>query len=192
MRLINFIKPLPPHRERELRIWYRSALICTVSIVLLCGIVSSIQLYLWGSLYRSKKTMTQQLTQFGTTIAQQKNDRTMQNLLTQQQKRIERYIKDPKNPLHIIAAISAATKDTPLQSINVSADSIELQIHAASPEAVIAVMERLAHAPIESELIFDAIQLASLSYAGNQVNATIKAVPTRGLRIGKYDRTSKS
>jgi hypothetical protein len=189
---INFIKPIPPSREKELRIWYRIMLGFLLTVIPAIIIVSTIQLYLWASLHRTKVTLANQLANFNGILAQQKKDRCEQSQLKERAACMQRYSSDPKNPASVLAAITDAAKESQLQSIAISKKSVEIQIHSASTDIVLTTIKRLSDARIDNLPIMHDVSLASLTSSGQSIHATIKAVPVRGLRDGKYDRAAKS
>ena len=163
-----------------------------LTIIPAIAIISTIQLYLWASLYRTKVTLANQLANFNSVLAQQKTDRTQQALLKEQVACMQRYASDPKNPAGILTAITNATKESQLQSIVISKKAVEIQINCPSTDIVLATIKRLSDTRIDNQPALYDVTLVNLSSSGSQIHATITAIPARALHDGKYDRAAKS
>lgn len=168
MNGINFIKPVPPHREREVRLWSWFTIIGSSSALIIIGIYSGMQWSLYRSLVREKLTLQQKLSSFDTVLEQQRTQTEEQEQLQKKNDSLAKYKTSPKNPVSALRSLRAITGNG-LQAVTISKCHFELHVICQNAQhATICLQKLLKESSIRT------VKLTSLRSNQKQVIAIFK------------------
>lgn len=168
MNGINFIKPLPPHQEREVRLWSWFTVIGSSSLLLIIGVYTGMQYTLYRSLHQEKSTHQQELSSFNALLEQQRTQAEEQKLLQKNIDSISKYKTSPKNPLNALTALHAIT-GRGMHAVTISKNRFELHVACQNAQhATICLQKLLNNAHIRNA------KLMSLQSNQKQVIALFK------------------
>lgn len=177
MNRINFIKPVPPSRAREVRIWYWLSLITGCFLFLSITIITGMQWYLYIVLHKQKSEIQTGLVQFETIKSLQQKQQAERDMMHHQIDTINRYKTNPKNPHAIFATVCNALKNIDLHSASINKDRFEINVVTSDARHIPFCIKQL-----DREAAFADICLVSLQTNENKIDAIIKGTIKTKLR----------
>lgn len=172
MKKVNFITPLPPHKQYELRRWFW----CTVVVWVISLVVGAYcvvpPLMTFIALKKEISCLHEKIKDYAEVT---KNRDTLNNeheLLNKQSVKIHQYVEQPKNPHQYVAAILEASGDgVKIELLKCNKKDVEVTILCPTPEHATVFIKRLSL----SDLL-TGIKLVSLQHDGQtkQLRAVIK------------------
>ncbi len=169
MNNINFINPVPPSRNKEVRLWTWITVCVLIASIIGISITTGIQGYLYYSLRQKRQQLEQQLQPLSSVIEQEVKQREEQKQLQKSLDKITAYATKPKNPIDLILALHQTTGAMAIQSLSVSPDAFELQTVCPNAQEANACLQKLT----KNNYIY-AVKLTSLQVNQKQLLATFK------------------
>lgn len=176
MKRINFITPLPPKRQKELKRWYLLTISVATLLFFSIIIITAIQGYQYWALHKKQRQLSFELSNYTSVINQQKHDHDQHTRLKKKIDRLNQYKSNPKNPAAILSIIKTAFNGMKLKSLSINAQQFEIQLSANSPDQITACIKYLHEYRQQSKPLFSRIKLVSLSHNQQQVDATITGI----------------
>ena len=148
MKDINLINPVPPTRQREVRLWFLVSLLLVSGITVSIATISVLQLQTLHQIKTEKEMLQQQVKDFTTVCNQQQTCVQEEQTLKKHLAKIDRCATCPKNPIGYMDMITkACTDSTQLQSLVIGKKSFELTAQCANPRHATQVMKHLTQSP---------------------------------------------
>lgn len=182
MKPINFIKPIPPGRQKELRRWYWLTAGSLGALLTAILIISSIQGYLYWVLFKNRTVLSSELGNYGASINQQKKDQSEHDALKKKIDRLNQYRTNPKNPSSVLQALKTAGNGLKIRSVTITPKNFEIQLSAHSIDQITQCMKLLHEYKHQSIPFFANLKLASLSHRQQLVDATIAGTILHNLK----------
>ncbi len=168
MNNINFIKPVPPLKEREVRLWSWFTIIGSSSALVIIAIYTGMQWSLYRSLFQEKMLIQQKLGSFDTVLKQQRTQTEEQEQLQKKNDLLTKYKTSPKNPAATLNALHAITGNG-LQSVTISKNRFELHVACRNAHHATICLQKLRH-----DTNIRTVKLTSLQSNQKQVIAIFK------------------
>ena len=170
MKKISFLPTLSRPEQRSIIRWANgTVLLCLIMI----SSLAFIQYRQWqtvSTLRIKRDHLKQKVTQFETTIAQQRALKQEREELAQRIKKIEKYAQACPLPEHLEALSKACNhQNTAIESLTLDRKSFELQAQCARQDQIMQLLELLSKAPY-----FDTIALVSLQAAEHTTEPMIR------------------
>ena len=168
MNGINFIKPVPPHREREVRLWSWFTIIGSSSALGIIAIYTGMQWSLYRSLFQETILLKQKLSSFDTVLEQQRTQTEEQEQLQKKMDSLAKYKTSPKNPVSALSSLRAITGNG-LQAVTVSKHRFELHVICQNAQHATICLQKLLQ-----DMRIRTVKLTSLQSNQKQVIAIFK------------------
>ncbi len=168
MNNINFIKPVPPHRKREVRWWSWISIVAYGAMLIVIGIYTGMQWHLYRSLSQEKRMLEQQVPSFNNVLEQQRSQTEEQEQLQKNIDAVTKYKTLPKNPIKTLTALRAITGNG-LQSVTIAKNHFELHVTCQNAHHATICLQKLLQDPHIST-----VKLTSLQSNQKQVVAIFK------------------
>jgi len=168
MNSINFIKPVPPHQEREVRLWSWFTIIGSSSALIIIGIYTGMQWSLYRSLFQEKIQLKQKLGSFDTVLEQQRTQAEEQEQLQKKIDSLAKYKTFPKNPVSTLSSLRAITGNG-LQAVTISKHRFELHVTCQNTQHATICLQKLL-----KDMRIRTVKLISLQSNQKQVIAIFK------------------
>jgi hypothetical protein len=172
MKKVNFIDPLPPYKQYELRRWFWWTVVIWIISFMIGAYYVAPQLLLYSALKKEIRVLREKTTPYAATAHNKEALKSEHELLSKQSNKINQYIEQPKNPHKYIAAIMEASGNgVKLESLKFNKKDVELTVVCPTPEHATVFIKRLSASDL-----FAGIKLVSLQHdtQGNQFRAVIK------------------
>ena len=169
MKNINFIKPVPPHRDKEIRLWIWVTLITSSAAIITIITITGTQWHMYSALHKEKNELQQQLLPFPSAMEQQHKQVQEKELRHQQLDKLSKYRESPKNPSDTLSSLRKALGAIPIQSVTLSKGSFELHALCTNAQQANACLQKLT-----SEKMIHNIKLTSLQANQKQLIAIFK------------------
>lgn len=127
MRNLNFIRPVPKHRDREVRRWMLGT-----NLLLLCFLIGagSITISQWRIYHATNHEITalnKKLISYNTVMNTQRTQKSETEKLQEQLHHLEACTNCPKSPLELMSTVQKTLGTMPLESLSINAESFELK-----------------------------------------------------------------
>jgi hypothetical protein len=127
MRNINFIRPIPEYRQKELSRWALGSTILVLSSIIAISCISFIQWRVYRTISKEKYDLSQQLASYDQIMAQQRSQSQEETNLLAKLGKLQEYTNHPKNPIDIITTVQKTLGSAPLQSLSIGNNHFELK-----------------------------------------------------------------
>lgn len=172
MKKVNFISPLPPHKQYELRRWFW----CTTTLWIISFVIGAYcvvpQLVTFFVLRKEISVLYGKTASYSDVVKNSDALKSEHELLSKQNSKINRYMDQPKNPHQYIAVIlEAVGNGATLELLKFNKKDVELTILCPTAEHATVFIKRLSLSDL-----FTGIKLVSLhnDTRANQLRAVIK------------------
>ena len=169
MRNINFIRPIPEHRQKEFGRWALGSGILLASSLIAIGGFSLMQWRIYRTVAQEKNDMSQRLIAYDQVMNQQRIKKQEETTLVQKLSKLEEYTNRPKNPIDIITTVQKTLGSAPLQSLSINADQFELKGSCASATYATELVRKLNKLPLCKQA-----SLCSINSGSNNLQFVIK------------------
>lgn len=144
MKNINLIKVVPPYRQQEIRRWLVISVVFLGSIFTAITILQIPQLRTWYQAKKENKTLKDAVHAFESVMDKKHALKQKQQLLRKKIKKLDSYIKQPKNPTkHITMFMNACEKTVHLDSLTMTKKTFKLTAACTKTEDATNFMQRL-------------------------------------------------
>jgi hypothetical protein len=172
VKKVNFISPLPPHKQYELRRWFWcTALLWIISFMIGAYCVVP-QLVTFIALKKEINALHEKTASYSKGVNNRDALKSEHELLSKQSSKINQYIDQPKNPhQYIVVILEASGNGVKLESLKFNKKNVELTILCPTPEHATVFIKRLSLSDL-----FTGIKLVSLQHdpQTKQLRAVIK------------------
>ena len=147
MHNMNFIRPVPPHKEKELRRWMLVSALLIMSLLIGGITISGIQWKVYRDIQQEKNTLMIQLASYDQIMNRQHEHTKQHSTLQQKLQQLQVYTNQPKNPIDIITTVQKILGTVPLQSLTIDNDHFELKgscLHAKQATQLVGKLNSLA------------------------------------------------
>ena len=162
MKKVNFITPLSPQKQYEIRRWFWVSCILCISILCVGAYFIVPQLLTFIALKKEVAALREKTKDHAELFKNSDTHKKEHELLHERGVWINRYHEQPKNPHNVIAAIRDASGDgVKLESIRFNKKDVDLTVVCPTPEHATVFIKRLSVSDL-----FTGIKLVSLQHDG--------------------------
>ncbi len=175
MNTINFIRPLPPEKDREVRSWLRITALLYMLIIICTLIIIAMQWYLHRQLKGQHATLKEQLHQYNSIMDVHRTTKSEQELLQKKIAKLHRYHHNPQSPLPIIETIAMASKQTIIESLTIKNGAIELKVIAPTSAHAMQLVQTLQASPLLKTVYLQSLKINDNNQAITLIKAAVSS-----------------
>lgn len=148
MNNINIIKPIPPHRQREIMKWLRISILSCTLLTLGILTLQTRQVYQWLKIKKEHKQFLKHGCNFNQATREQSTLKQKETVLKEKTDLITKWTNKPHTPLAYIRALNDLEKNgTHIESFIVAGNNIELSARCANERTARSCLETFSDLP---------------------------------------------
>jgi len=164
MKKINFITSLSPQKQYAIRRWFWLTLFLSVGVIIISIYFIIPHYLLYRTLHQQVAVLRHKAKDYSSIIAAKETLKKEYNVILMRNKKIDNYLKVPKNPYsYIVAILQSGAHGVSLEAIRCNKKDCEITCVCSTAEYAKIFMDRL----LASEL-FHSIKLVSLHHDTQQ------------------------
>ncbi len=169
MNRINFIKPVPPSRIREVRIWFWITCTLLAATLAILATYTVVQWRVYRTIHKEKHELQQQLNSFSSVMETEHKQVEDRDALQHQLNKLNKYSKTPKSPIEFLSSLRTTLGTIPMQSFTLTKNNFELHILCTNAQQANFCLQKLTH-----NSLIRSVKLVSLQTHQKQLMAVFK------------------
>lgn len=162
MNNLNFINPVPPRKEREVRVWFSSTLVLFCAIIVAVSSLHFVQLRMLKKITLEKKSLLNKVQDFDAALEAQHKLKQEEEALTKRLHDISEQTNNPKNPVEYLTTIAqACAREVEIQSLKIENEGLEIAAQCTNQQEATRFIEKLADSSYFKDLTLTSLNTSA-------------------------------